>query len=77
MSVGTVGMIYPKCGKEIEVGYIEAESFAGGMKWREELHSMKARVGVGGETISGTDMVGLVRNVAHRCRTCRLVTFEY
>jgi hypothetical protein len=70
-------MICPKCGEEMEPGYVEAESFVGGMKWRDELHSMKAKIGLGGESISGTDALGFARNLAHRCRNCRLITFEY
>jgi phage FluMu protein Com len=67
----------PRCGKEMDIGYIETESLFSGIKWRGDIHTIWTMVGVGGDLISGIYPLGLVRMRALRCKDCRLITFMY
>lgn len=67
----------PKCGKMMDIGYIETESLISGIKWRDDIGSIWSIVGVGGEAVSGIYPLGLIRMRALRCRDCRIITFMY
>jgi ssDNA-binding Zn-finger/Zn-ribbon topoisomerase 1 len=63
----------PRCGKDMEHGYIRAESFIGGIKWMRE----KSTKSLGLETVAKPDMLGFVFIEGFRCPECRLICSQY
>ena len=63
----------PKCGKEMESGYLEAESLVGGAKWQEK----RSVLGIGGELLMKPNASGLVYLQGSRCPHCRILMLKY
>jgi hypothetical protein len=66
-------MICPKCTKEMEQGFVRAESFIGGVKWMAE-RSTKT---LGLEYVARPDSLGFCFLEGHRCPECRCIVIQY
>ncbi len=67
------GMNCPKCAKEMESGFVRAESFIGGVKWMKE----KSNRSLGLEGIAKPDSLGFCFMQGYRCPECRYVIIQY
>jgi hypothetical protein len=63
----------PKCGKEMEHGFVRSESFIGGVKWMAE----KSSKSLGLEGLAKPDALGFCFMEGFRCRDCRSIVIQY
>ena len=63
----------PKCSKEMEHGYLRAESFIGGVKWMPEKTSKT----LGLESLVKPDALGFCFIEGFRCRECHNLVLQY
>ena len=63
----------PNCGKEMEKGFVRAESFIAGGKWMNE----KTNKTLGLESLAKPDALGFCFIEGHRCWDCHFVVLKY
>jgi hypothetical protein len=63
----------PNCTKEMEHGYLRAESFIGGVKWMPEKSSKT----LGLEGLAKPDALGFCFLEGSRCRECHYIVLQY
>lgn len=63
----------PKCGAQMEKGFLGSESFISGMKWFKE----KTILALGGEKIKDPGLSGMVYLDGFLCRKCQTMVVAY
>lgn len=63
----------PRCGEEMDSGFLGSESFISGMKWFEE----KTILALGGEKIKDPGLSGKVYLDGFICRKCHTLVVGY
>lgn len=63
----------PKCGAQMEQGFLGSESFISGMKWFKE----KTILALGGEKIKDPGLSGMVYLDGFLCRNCKTIVVAY
>jgi hypothetical protein len=63
----------PKCGAQMERGFLGSESFISGMKWFKE----KTILALGGEKIKDPGLSGMVYLDGFLCRKCQTMVVAY
>ena len=63
----------PKCGKEMEGGYIASRE----IKWTEKKTSVWSLKGLMAENVVGSSPYVGESVEAYRCRNCRIIIFMY
>ncbi|NLT36892.1 MAG: hypothetical protein GXX95_01865 [Methanomassiliicoccus sp.] len=62
----------PNCGKEMEHGFVRAESFIGGVKWMTEVSSKS----LGLESIAKPNSLGFCFMEGDRCKECHKILIQ-
>lgn len=62
----------PNCGKEMEHGFLRAESFIGGVKWMTEVSSKS----LGLESLAKPNAMGFCFLEGDRCKECRKIVLQ-